>query len=125
MVMESLTIRLYLDRDVTKKLAEDLCKRGFDVLSTQQAGLDQASDREQLEFARGQQRVILTYNISDFVALHREWQQAGKEHWGIVISEQFPNKRYGELLKRTLNLLDAVTANEIKGTFRNLAEFKD
>lgn len=52
-------------------------------LSTQQVGLDQASDRE-----------------------------------------QFPNKQYGELLRRTLNLLDTLTANEIKGTFRNLAEFK-
>jgi len=124
MAIEGLSIRLYLDRDVTKKLAKDLRNRGFDTLSTQEAKMDRASDREQLEFAAGQQRAILTYNISDYAALHREWKGAGKKHGGIIISEQFPDKRYGELLRRTLKLLDTLTADELRGTLRNLAEFK-
>lgn len=125
MAVEGLSIRLYLDRDVTKKLAVDLRNRRFDALSTQEAKMDRASDREQLEFAARQQRAILTYNISDYASLHREWKGAGKEHWGIIISEQFPVKRYGELLKRTLRLLDALTADELRGTLRHLAEFKE
>jgi hypothetical protein len=106
-------------------LAEDLRSRGFDALSTQEARMDRASDREQIEFAFGEQRAIFTYNISDFAALHREWHEGAKEHWGIIISEQFPDKRYGELLRRILNLLDALAADEIRGTLRNLAEFKE
>lgn len=124
MVVEGLSIRVYLDRDVTKKLAEDLRSRGFAALSTQEAGMDRARDREQLEFAVAEQRAILTYNISDFAALHREWQEGEKEHWGIIISEQFPDKRYGELLRRILKLLDTLAADEIRGTLRTLAEFK-
>lgn len=124
MAIEGLSIRLYLDRDVTKKLAADLRNRGFDALSTQQAGMNQVSDQTQLEFACSRKRAILTYNISDYAALHRKWRKAGKEHWGIIISQQFPDKKYGELLKRTLKLLDSLTADEVQGTLRHLAEFK-
>ena len=98
MVVEGLSIRLYLDRDVTKKLAEDLRSRGFAALSTQEAGMDRAREREQLECAVGEQRAIVTYNISDFAALH--------------------------LLRRTLKLLNTLAGDERRGTLRTLAEFK-
>jgi hypothetical protein len=35
-----LFIRLYLDCHVIVRLADDLMERGYDVLTTQQAGLD-------------------------------------------------------------------------------------
>ena len=37
---EELFIRLYLDRHVIVRLADDLMERGYDVLTTQQATLD-------------------------------------------------------------------------------------
>jgi hypothetical protein len=37
---EELFIRLYLDCHVIVRLADDLMERGYDVLTTQQAGLD-------------------------------------------------------------------------------------
>ena len=48
---EVLFVRLYLDRHIMARLAVDLRSHGYDVLRTEEAGLDTASDEEQLEFA--------------------------------------------------------------------------
>lgn len=44
--LESLFIRLYFDRHIMGRLAVDLRGRGFDVLQTEEAGKDTASDDE-------------------------------------------------------------------------------
>jgi len=43
---ETLFVRLYLDRHIKKQLAIDLPERGFDVLTTEEAGLDTAPPRQ-------------------------------------------------------------------------------
>lgn len=60
--LEQLWVRLYLDKHVKPQLADDLRLRGFDTLTTQEAGRDRASDEEQLAFATTEGRTILTYN---------------------------------------------------------------
>jgi hypothetical protein len=50
---DELFIRLYLDRHVTIRLANDLRGRGYDVATTQEAGHDTSSDEQQLAFASG------------------------------------------------------------------------
>jgi hypothetical protein len=49
-----------------KRLAADLRGRGYDVLTTEEADNDTASDEEQLAFATAENRAILTFNIRDF-----------------------------------------------------------
>lgn len=85
---ESLFVRLYLDRHIKKQLALDLRSRGFDVLPTEEAGMDTALDEAQLDFATKENRAILTFNIRDFAALHQEWTAAGRPHAGIIVSQQ-------------------------------------
>jgi len=46
--------RLYFDEDVDARLAEALRRRGYDVETTVEAGLLEASDEEQLLFAARQ-----------------------------------------------------------------------
>jgi hypothetical protein len=53
---EELFVRFYLDCHVIVRLADDLTERGYDVLTTQQAGLDTASDEQQLAFATSKRR---------------------------------------------------------------------
>src|SRR5690348_6310955 len=63
---ERLFVRLYLDRHVMTQLAVDLRGRGYDVMTTQEAARDTASDEDQLVFATAEGRAILTFNIRDF-----------------------------------------------------------
>jgi len=122
---EALFIRLYLDRHVITRLAEDLVQRGFDCITTQEAGNDSASDEEQLAFAASQSRAILTFNIRDFAALQNQWAREGRGHAGIVVSRQFSTRQYGVLLSRMLRLLEQMSADEIVSNFMHLERFKE
>lgn len=57
--LETLFVRLYLDRHIMARLAVDLRAQGFNVLRTEEAGKDRASDEEQLAFAAQEGRSIL------------------------------------------------------------------
>ncbi|MEW5717662.1 MAG: DUF5615 family PIN-like protein [Chloroflexota bacterium] len=117
-----LFIALYLDADVDKRLAEELRKRGVDAVSAREIGRDLVSDEDQLEYAISQQRAVLTHNSRHWEPLFEEYWNAGKEQFGIIVSEQIP---IGETLRRVLKLLDTVTADEMKNNFKNLGEFAE
>jgi predicted nuclease of predicted toxin-antitoxin system len=121
---EALFVRLYFDRHIMARLADDLRGRGFDALTTEEAGLDTATDEEQLAFATGEGRTILTFNIRDFAPLHTHWLAAGRPHAGIIISRQLGRRQYGLLLQRILRLLDHFTADELTSNIVHLERFK-
>jgi predicted nuclease of predicted toxin-antitoxin system len=118
--LEALFVRLYLDRHIMTRLAADLVGHGYDVLTTQEAGRDAASDEEQLAFATTESRAILTFNIRDFALLHERWQAASQSHSGIVVFQQLGSRQYGLLLQRTLRFLNHFTAEEMIGNFVHL-----
>ena len=70
---QDLLVRLHFDRHIIARLAHDLRSRGYDVLTTDEAGLDTATDEEQLAFATQEGRAILTFNIRDLAPLHHHW----------------------------------------------------
>ena len=121
---ESLFVRLYFDRHVKKQLAIDLRKRGFDVLLTEEAGMDTAPDDEQLEFAVKENRALLTFNIRDFAPLHEQWSAAGRLHAGIIVSQQLGSRQYGLLLAPLLGLLDQFSAEQMRSNLVHLEQFK-
>lgn len=123
--LEPLYIRLYLDRHIKLTLAEDLSVRGFDVLTTQQAGMDTAGDEDQLVFAAKEGRAILTFNIRDFAALQQQWMHAGRSHAGVIVSQQLGSRQYGLLLQRTLRLLETMTSDELRNNLVHLEQFKE
>jgi predicted nuclease of predicted toxin-antitoxin system len=121
---EALFVRLYFDRHIMARLAVDLRGRGYDVLTTEQAGKDTASDAEQLAFATAEGRSLLTFNIRDFAPLHEQWQAAGQRHAGIIVSQQLGSRQYGVLLQRMLRLLNHFTSDEMLANFVHLEQFK-
>jgi predicted nuclease of predicted toxin-antitoxin system len=123
-VDEALFVRLYFDRHIIARLAEDLRSRGYDVLTTEEAGLDSATDEQQLTFATNEKRAILTFNIRDFAPLHEQWSAAGRSHAGIIVSRQLGSRQYGLLLQRMLRLLNHFTADELTSNFVHLEQFK-
>ena len=122
--LESLFVRLYLDRHIMKRLATDLRGRGYDVRTTEEAGKDTASDDEQLAFASADRRAIFTFNIRDFAPLHETWQAEGRRHGGVIVSQQLGSRQYGTLLARMLRLLNHFSAEEMTGNLVHLEQFK-
>jgi predicted nuclease of predicted toxin-antitoxin system len=122
--LEGLLVRLYLDRHIMTRLAVELRARGYDVLTTEEAAKDTASDEEQLAFATLERRAILTFNIRDFAPLHEQSQTAGRPHAGIIVSQQFGSRQFGLLLHRMQRLLDHFTAEEMVWNFVHLEQFK-
>jgi len=64
-------IKIYLDEDFNVEIAVRLRDRGFDVLTTQEAGNIGASDEQQLVYATNAQRAILTHSRREFRRRHK------------------------------------------------------
>lgn len=115
-------IQLYLDEDVHKRVAAALRLRHFDVVSAHEVGKWALSDEEQLTYALQEKRTLFTYNSADYVRLHFDWQKGGRKHCGIIVSSQIP---IGETIRRLLNLLNRVTADEMVNQLLWLQAFKE
>jgi predicted nuclease of predicted toxin-antitoxin system len=119
-----LFVAIYTDEDVTTDLAPALRRRGYTAQSTAEVGNLRTPDEAQLTFATERGMALLTSNAQDFIPLARSWYRDGREHAGIVISEQMSQRRFGELLRRVLRLLDALTAEEMHNRIVSLQQFK-
>jgi hypothetical protein len=86
--------------------------------------MDTASDEQQLAFATGQRRAILTFNIRDFAPLHGQWMATRRGHSGIIVSQQLGRREYGTLLARTVRLLETMTADELCNNLLHLEQFR-
>lgn len=121
-----MAMRLYLDADITASpfLAATLRQRGFDVVSAVEAGNSDLGDVEQFHYAIAQQRVLLTFNIKDFVPLARALYAEGQPFPGLVVSPQIQGEQFHLLLRLVLNLLNRVDETAMRNTIRFLQEFR-
>lgn len=107
-------IKLYLDEDaMDRDLAEALRQRGVDVLTALEAGMIERPDIEHLEFAASQSRVLYSFNVGDFAALHRDFLTGGDHHAGIILARQ-QRLGLGEQMRRLLRLIGTRTAKEMQ-----------
>ena len=113
--------RLHLNEHLSPRLAEELRRYGFDVISSQKADMLTTPDDEQLAFAASEGRAIVTFNVSDFMALHEQYLAENKTHYGIICSSR---EAVNVLFHRLLRLLNSVSAEELKNQVRWLNEFK-
>lgn len=117
----SLFIRLYLDEDVHKRVAIALRLRQFDVVSVHEVGRWGLTDEAQLAYAATEERTLFTYNTPDYIHLYQSWLQEGRDHAGIIVSDQLS---IGETVRRLLVLLNRVTAGEMRNRIYWLQAFK-
>lgn len=103
--------RFLTDEDVFADIAVGLRDRGFDAVSVPEAGRLSEDDLSQLQWAADQNRIVVTFNVGDFVRLHGEWLRSGQSHAGLVVSEQRP---LGETLRRLLNLATSLSAEQMR-----------
>ena len=108
--MSQLFAQLYLDEDVSVLLAALLRSRGFEAVTTWEAGNIGATDDRQLEFAAGRGLALLTHNRSDFERLASLYMSGGKHHSGILIAVR---RQPHDILRRLLTLLNQTSADEM------------
>ena len=113
--------KLLLDEQIWTYLAALLREQGFDVFHVTEVGLGETSDPVILAEAVKKHQAVVTFNIKDFVPLAHEYAAEGKEHYGIVISNEISR---GELKKRVTKLLESVSEEELKNMVRFLQDFK-
>ncbi len=109
-----MTIRLYLDEDsMDQDLVQALRVRGVDLMTPQEAGMLAREDREQLDYATDQGRVLYSFNVGHFYQLHTTYLTTGKTHAGIILS---PQQRYsaGEQMRRLLKLIAMKRAEDMQ-----------
>lgn len=111
---------MYLDADVHPIVARILRDRGFDALSTNEAGQRQATDREQLDYAVARRRALVTFNVADFVREARHYGAERHDHFGIVVSDQL---EVGELVRRLTRLLGTYSPADMINRFVWLQSF--
>jgi hypothetical protein len=110
---------------ITATVAEQLRDRGWDVVAVvERPGLVGASDDDVLKVAAGEQRLLVTRNVRDFVPLDRTWREAGRSHAGIACldSSTFPHdRRFVGALVNALNDALSDDALPTPGTCRFLS----
>ena len=107
-------IRLYLDEDAGQHgLIAALRLRGVDVIRAQDENLIEASDERQLQWCVENKRVLYTFNVRHFYALHAEWMSAGQEHAGMILALQ-QQYSIGEQMRRMLRLIHARSAEDLR-----------
>lgn len=114
-------IRLYIDEDLSDRIAVALRSKGFDAISAHEVNMRGKTDNEQLEYAIKQNRTILTRNIKHFITLQKEYHKGGLAHHGIVVTDYLPLK---ELIRRLTNFLYQKNLSDIGNTVDWLQNYK-
>jgi len=78
-------VKVYLDENLSPRIAEMLRAAGVDGVSAHEAGRTGLDDRAQLAHATGQGRAIVTCDVADFVTLAAEAIAANVAHAGIIL----------------------------------------
>ena len=102
-------MRLLLDEHFSTAIAEQLRKRGHDVIAAAAlADLRHRDDAEVLVWATAQRRVVVTEDAADYLVLHEQYLSRGLRHRGIVLTSarRFPRSRAG--IGRLVRALDGL-----------------
>jgi len=101
-------IRFFLDQHIPSAVAQGLKQRGIDALTAQDAGRCSLPDADQLEFAKQENRVLVSFD-PDFLSL----AASGIEHTGIAWC---PATKYsvGQLLYALLLVHGALDQDDMR-----------
>jgi Domain of unknown function (DUF5615) len=88
-------LRVLLDEHYSPRIAQQLRRRGHDVVSvSEHADLIGLSDFDLLRLAAAEKRAIVTENVADFVELTRQFAAREEDHYGVIFtSSRFPRSR--------------------------------
>jgi predicted nuclease of predicted toxin-antitoxin system len=111
-------VRLLLDEMWSAAIAEQLRRRGHDVIAVkEQPNLRGQADAVIFSTAQAAQRIIVTENVADFRELASNELQQGRTYAGLIFTT---NRRYSQHDHRTMGriveALDRLLTGESIGT---------
>lgn len=112
--------KFFTDEDVYAAVARALRSDGVDAVSAPEVHRLGETDESQLIWSATEQRVLVTFNVAHFAALHAAFLAAGKHHAGIVVSSQRP---IGDVVRRLANLANAVDATAMVDRLEFLSDW--
>jgi len=93
-------MKLYLDEDLSQKIAERLRVKGIDAVSAHEVQAEGLSDNQQLEMASRQKRCVVTRNRNDFIALTLQAYHTQQPHHGIlIVPYSIPGDQFSRVVK--------------------------
>ena len=104
------TAKVFLDEDVNTVVAAMLRAEGIFARTVSELGRKSLPDDLQLEFAVGNEWLIVTHNRVDFEQLAVEYFNEGKSHHGIVISTFKPARAIADEL---IDIIDRFSAEQL------------
>lgn len=106
-------IQLYLDEDtMDADLVHALRIRGVDLSTALEQAMIQRDDRDHLELATSQGRVLYSFNVGDFQRLHTKYLRGASHHAGIILAQQ-QLYNIGEQMRRLLRIIASLSAEEM------------
>lgn len=111
----------YLDKDFDLRVMQPLRAQGYEIHSARDEKMLRASDPTQLAFAAQHKWTIVTFNRNDYLQLHTDYMNQGREHSGIVVS---PKIEIGRLARLLINLLNQISADEMRNQFLYLQNYE-
>jgi len=78
-------VKLYLDEDLSPRVAQLLRQGGWDAVSAHEAGRAGRLDLEQVRFAMHEARCLVTRNVADFLEIVRDLVNRQESHAGIIL----------------------------------------
>lgn len=113
-------IRIFTDEDVYAAVVVALRRERIDAVATPEVGRLGASDDSQLLWSTGENRVLVSFNVAHFAALHASWIRQGRHHAGIVVSSQIS---VGEVVRRLLRLTQTLDAAALQDRIEFLSDW--
>lgn len=72
------------------------------------------TDEEQLEYATSVDRVLYSFNVRHFMALHARFLEEGKSRAGIILAKQERRYSVGEQMRLLLRIMTDLSAEQIR-----------
>ena len=97
------------DEHVKSGIVEGLRRRGVDIVTVQELGLNESDDKVLLIEATRQGRLMRSCD-TDFLTIHDEWLRTGRTHAGIVYWPQ--NRAIGEAIQRIFQFVASTDSDQ-------------
>ncbi len=99
-------MKLLLDEHYSGLIAERLRGDGHDVLTVTDLGLKAIADEPLLERATEDRRALLTNNVRHFAPLAVRWAAEGRQHFGLLFTDDRTLPRGAQTIGTYLRILD-------------------
>ena len=101
-------VKLALDHHYSPAIARLLRDSGHDVIAISERGWEAEDDDPLLELCAGEQRALLTNNVSDFAVIDQQWRVQGRSHQGLIFTSDTKWPRNRNTIGRYVDALSAL-----------------